>query len=110
MLSVVRGCWLRARWAFRPWPKCIRRRDRTRARGAIASTRFLSYGPSRDGVVRRWKMASAFYGQAALVMPEEYREGYVDVVNGADTERFQPGPPASNDGPLRCVYLSSFRA
>ncbi len=65
--------------------------------------------------IARWRraqmeMASAFYGQAALVMPEEYREGYVDVVNGADTERFQPGPPTSNDGPLRCVYLSSFRA
>ena len=65
--------------------------------------------------IARWRraqmeMASAFYGQAALVMPEEYREGYVDVVSGADTERFQPGPPTSNDGPLRCVYLSSFRA
>ncbi len=37
------------------------------------------------------------------------REMHV-VINGVDTERFRPGPPAGDDTPLRCVYVSSFRA
>ena len=59
-------------------------------------------------VRHRW--AAAFYGQAAITVPPEYRDRYVEVVSGADAERFRPGPPAADDGPLRGVYLSSFRA
>ena len=57
---------------------------------------------------QRW--AAGFYGQAALVMPVEHRDGFVEVVSGADCNHFQPGPPAADAGPLKCVYLSSFRA
>ncbi len=49
--------------------------------------------------IERWRRirhrwAAGFYGQAAIVMPPEYQEGFVEVVSGADCERFRPGPPA----------------
>lgn len=61
---------------------------------------------------RRWQLAHsrAFVATSPLLLPEELRPRTTTIVNGVDVERIRPGAPGPDDAPLRCVYVSSFRA
>lgn len=64
--------------------------------------------------VDRWRrrqlgMADAYYATSELLLPEELQDRVTVVVNGVDPDRIRPGEPAADTGPLRCVYVSSFR-
>jgi glycosyltransferase involved in cell wall biosynthesis len=61
---------------------------------------------------RQWQLnhARAYIATSPLLLPEELRGRTTTIVNGVDTERIRPGKPGSPDEPLRCVYVSSFRA
>ena len=65
--------------------------------------------------VERWRrhqlaISAAVYTTSRHLLPPELQERATVVVNGVDTERFKPGPETSDTGPLRCVYVSSFRS
>jgi len=59
---------------------------------------------------RQLQMAAAVYATSHHLVPPRLRDSVTVVVNGVDTERFRPGPPTEDTGPLRCVYVSSFRS
>lgn len=64
--------------------------------------------------VDRWRrrmlgMAAAYYATSAHLLPPELQDKVRVVVNGVDCARFQPGNPRAASGPLRCVYVSSFK-
>lgn len=61
---------------------------------------------------RRWQLAHAraFVATSPLLLPAELRERTTTIVNGVDVERIRPGAPGADDAPLRCIYVSSFRA
>ena len=65
--------------------------------------------------VDRWRQrqlawADAIYGTSARLLPPDLQESSRVIVNGVDTERFRPGASVEAGGPLRCVYVSSFRS
>lgn len=61
---------------------------------------------------RRWQLRAAvgFYATSAVLLPEPLQAQVTVIVNGVDCDRIQPGSPAPDEGPLRCIYVSSFRA
>jgi len=59
---------------------------------------------------RQLQMAAAVYATSRHLVPPRLQDRATVVVNGVDTERFRPGPPTEDTGPLRCVYVSSFRS
>ena len=44
------------------------------------------------------------------LLPPDLQARATVVVNGADIDRFGPGAETADTGPLRCVYVSSFRS
>ena len=63
--------------------------------------------------VERWRRqvlewSSAIYATSKHLVPPALQDVVTVVTNGVDTDRFRPGPVVSA-GPLRCVYVSSFR-
>ncbi len=65
--------------------------------------------------VDRWRRqllewSDAVYTTSKDLLPPEIQAKVHVVVNGVDTQRFRPGSRKSSMGPLRCVYVSSFRA
>ena len=56
----------------------------------------------------RW--SDAVYATSRHLVPPEMQGSVTVVTNGVDTERFRPGPARPTSGPLRCVYVSSFRS
>jgi glycosyltransferase involved in cell wall biosynthesis len=61
---------------------------------------------------RRWQLAQAraYVATSPLLLPERLRDRTTTIVNGVDVNRIRPGDPGSDDSPLRCIYVSSFRA
>ncbi len=64
--------------------------------------------------VDRWRRlqlarSSAIYTTSRHLVPEEMQDQVTVVVNGVDVDRFRPSESVSATGPLRCVYVSSFR-
>ena len=61
---------------------------------------------------RRWMLAQAqrYYATSELLLPEHLRARTTVIVNGVDCRLFEPGDPVPDDGPLRLVHVSSFRA
>ncbi len=70
----------------------------------------------RLSVVRpidRWRRrllewSDAIYTTSAHLVPSDMQPSVTVVTNGVDIDRFCPGP--ASEGPLRCVYASSFRS
>ena len=65
--------------------------------------------------VDRWRRrllswSDAVYTTSKHLLPPDREATARVVVNGVDTTRFRPGPPSPATGPLRCVYVSSFRS
>ena len=65
--------------------------------------------------VERWRrrqlaISAALYTTSPHLLPPDLQAGATVVVNGVDTERFRPGAETADTGPLRCVYVSSFRS
>lgn len=65
--------------------------------------------------VDRWRRtqlawADGIYTTSERLLPPELQGIARVVVNGVDVERFRPGPGPAGGEPLRCVYVSSFRA
>ena len=58
--------------------------------------------------VLRW--SDAVYTTSRHLVPPELQGAVTVVTNGVDVARFRPGPSTGATGPLRCVYVSSFRA
>ena len=56
----------------------------------------------------RW--SDGVYTTSKHLVPPDMQTAVTVVTNGVDTERFRPGPVRSQDGALRCVYVSSFRS
>jgi glycosyltransferase involved in cell wall biosynthesis len=59
---------------------------------------------------RQLRWADAIYATSERLLPPALQESTRVIVNGVDIERFRPGPEAAVGGPLRCVYVSSFRS
>ena len=59
---------------------------------------------------RLLEWSDAVYATSRHLVPPELQASVTVVTNGVNTERFRPGPARDADGPLRCVYASSFRA
>jgi len=61
---------------------------------------------------RQWmlRQASRYYATSDLLVPEPLRDRTTVIVNGVDCELFRPGAPAPDEGPLKLVHISSFRA
>jgi glycosyltransferase involved in cell wall biosynthesis len=65
--------------------------------------------------VERWRRrmlsrSAALYTTSRHLLPPAFQERATVIVNGVDIERFVPGERRDDDGPLRCAYVSSFRA
>jgi glycosyltransferase involved in cell wall biosynthesis len=65
--------------------------------------------------VDRWRRrmlsrCAAIYTTSRHLLPPQLQDEATVIVNGVDVERFRPGAGSAGDGPLRCVYVSSFRA
>ena len=65
--------------------------------------------------VDRWRQrqldwSRAIYTTSLHLVPPERHDRTTVIVNGVDVERFRPGEPVPETGPLRCVYVSSFRS
>ncbi len=65
--------------------------------------------------VDRWRrrqlaMSAGFYTTSRHLLPPDLQDRATVVVNGVDIERFRPGAETAATGPLRCVYVSSFRS
>lgn len=60
---------------------------------------------------RHWQLGTAcrYYSTAAVLLPEGLRQRTTVVVNGVDCQRIRPGAALPDSGPLRCVFVSSFR-
>lgn len=61
----------------------------------------------------RWRLlrwSDAIYATSKHLVPPEWQATVTVITNGVDTERFCPGPAREQAGPLRCVYVSSFRS
>jgi glycosyltransferase involved in cell wall biosynthesis len=63
--------------------------------------------------IDRWRRrllewSDAIYTTSAHLVPPDMQRSVTVVTNGVDIDRFCPGPVA--EGPLRCVYASSFRS
>ena len=59
---------------------------------------------------RLLEWSDAVYATSRHLVPPELQPRVTVVTNGVNTERFRPGPVPEANGPLRCVYASSFRA
>ena len=57
--------------------------------------------------VLRW--SDAVYTTSRHLVPPELQRAVTVVGCGVDVARFRPGPSSGPTGPLRCVYVSSFR-
>ncbi len=66
--------------------------------------------------IHRWRRqvlawSSAIYTTSRHLLPPDMQDDATVVTNGVDIDRFRPGNRrATDDGELRCVYASSFRA
>lgn len=65
--------------------------------------------------VDRWRrrqlaISAALYTTSRHLLPPDLQDRATVVVNGVDIDRFGPGAEAADTGPLRCVYVSSFRS
>jgi len=65
--------------------------------------------------VDRWRRrqlaaCAAIYTTSRHLLPAALQDDATVIVNGVDIDRFRPGPPAADSGPLRGVYVSSFRS
>ena len=66
--------------------------------------------------VHRWRRrqlawSHRIYATSKCLLPPDLQESVTVVTNGVDTGRFHPASVAREpDGPLRCVYASSFRS
>jgi len=65
--------------------------------------------------VDRWRRrmlarSAALYTTSLHLLPPEFQGQATVIVNGVDIERFVPGEHRDDGGPLRCAYVSSFRA
>ena len=65
--------------------------------------------------VDRWRQRQLHWSQAIYttsrhLVPPELQEEATVIVNGVDVDRFRPGEPVPETGPIRCAYVSSFRA
>ena len=65
--------------------------------------------------VDRWRRrvlqwSDAVYATSTHLVPAEVQASVTVGTNGVDIDRFRPGPPPEVNGPLRCVYASSFRS
>jgi len=65
--------------------------------------------------VDRWRRrmlsrCAAIYATSRHLLPPALQEDATVIVNGVDVERFKPAAGVTAEGPLRCVYVSSFRA
>ena len=65
--------------------------------------------------VDRWRRqllewSDAIYTTSKLLLPTDLQAAAQVVVNGVDTVRFRPDRRGASTGPLRCVYVSSFRS
>ena len=66
--------------------------------------------------IHRWRSrllswSAAVYTTSLHLLPPDVQERATVVLNGVDVDRFRPGTPLRvGEGPLRCVYASSFRA
>jgi starch synthase len=65
--------------------------------------------------VDRWRRrllewSDGIYATSKYLLPPDMQDRVTVVTNGVDTRRFQPGAPLGREGPLRCVYVSSFRS
>jgi len=65
--------------------------------------------------VDRWRRrmlsrCAALYATSRHLVPPALQEKTTVIVNGVDVERFAPGPGISDDEPLHCAYVSSFRS
>lgn len=65
--------------------------------------------------VDRWRRqmlswSDAIYTTSQHLIPPELQRTATVVGCGVDVARFRPGPSSEPAGPLRCVYVSSFRA
>ena len=63
--------------------------------------------------IDRWRRrllewSDAIYTTSAHLVPPDMQPLVTVVTNGVDIDRFCPGP--ASEGPLRCVYASSFRS
>lgn len=59
---------------------------------------------------RQLRISAALYTTSRRLVPPDQQDRATVVVNGVDIERFRPGPETADTGPLRCVYVSSFRS
>ncbi len=85
------------------------------ARDYPGSTRDLLDKMTIFRPVDRWRRlqlarSSAIYTTSRHLVPPELQDQVTVVVNGVDVDRFRPGGEVSRTGPLRCVYVSSFRS
>lgn len=65
--------------------------------------------------IDRWRRrmlsrCAALYATSRHLVPPALQERTTVIVNGVDVERFAPGPEISDDEPLHCAYVSSFRS
>lgn len=65
--------------------------------------------------VDRWRKrqlswADAAYATGAALLPPDFSGPSAVVRNGVDLQRFRPGRSVPDDGPLRCVFVGSFRS
>ena len=59
---------------------------------------------------RQVRWSDAVYTTSKHLVPPEMQGSVTVVTNGVDIGRFYPGPARPANGPLRCVYVSSFRS
>lgn len=65
--------------------------------------------------IDRWRrrqlaISAALYTTSRHLLPAALQDRATVVVNGVDIDRFGPGAETADTGPLRCVYVSSFRS
>jgi glycosyltransferase involved in cell wall biosynthesis len=59
---------------------------------------------------RQLEWADAIYATSERLLPPALQDSTRVIVNGVDTNLFKPGPEVAATGPLRGVYVSSFRS
>tara|TARA_B100001123_G_scaffold261273_1_gene291086 strand:- start:3472 stop:4629 length:1158 start_codon:yes stop_codon:yes gene_type:complete len=65
--------------------------------------------------IHRWRCrilrgCNGIYATSRYLLPPEMQNTVTLVTNGVDVTRFKPGPVEREKGPLKCVYISSFKS